>query len=200
RGSLLTTHPYDSNRVFALLNIPLTSHRNRTILFQSLDAGDSWIPVKQFRKDESFESIAVTPEGVVRLRPETGDPIGVQTSANISDAWPMTLPALLGSGRTVNPLLASDSHDVDNIAVIEDDGSIVSREFSLSGASMEFHPNGDGSYDVLQVQPQFETDTGTRLQLFDDDSLPLLLPFDFPFYLDKWNKIYVNSNGSASFQ
>src|SRR5262245_36573680 len=66
-GSLLTVDPENSSRVYALLNVPVNSHRTRTILFQSFDAGRSWQPLKEFHKKTAFSGLHAGSNGVLTL-------------------------------------------------------------------------------------------------------------------------------------
>jgi hypothetical protein len=47
---------------------------------------------------------------------------------------------------------------------------------------------------AIGVTVQYYDSTGIPLPLGDDDYIPVILPFDFPF-VDNWNTIFVGSNG-----
>lgn len=101
---------------------------------------------------------------------------------------------------------------VGNIAVIEDDGSIVmaANDFDLNKSSLLFTPEGNG-YQVSRTSVAFTKDFGTRLeQFFGIDNLPLRdanngyseLAFGdapFPFFGVAYDKFFVSTNGFITF-
>ena len=200
-GSLIAIHPEDPQRVYTLLNIPVTAHRNRTILFGSVDGGQSWAPLKDIPGNFVAASMAVDGMGKLTLTAIDGKtivldtPVFLDTSGAALDYVSLLSPA---AGGSVFP--ATSDRDVSNIAVLEDDGSLIYREFDLSGQSLEFQPRGDNTYSVLAVAPQLETDVGSSFVLFDEDARSVSLPFAFPFYSQSWQTMYVNSNGNVSFE
>src|SRR5688572_16022747 len=73
--------------------------------------------------------------------------------------------------------------DVGEIAVIEDDGTLLAppNPFDLRGAGLRFRPNASGGYDVSRMDATFRSRIGQRVPLGDDDTTPRSLPFAFPF-------------------
>ena len=93
--------------------------------------------------------------------------------------------------------------DVGNIAVIEDDGTIVSQAnpFDLTGTNLRMTPNGTGAY-ALSTQPgSINQDLGTKLSLTDDDFREIAFPtgFKFPFFGTNYSSVFINSDGNITF-
>ena len=93
--------------------------------------------------------------------------------------------------------------DVGNIAVIEDDGTIVSQAnpFDLAGTNLRMTPNGPGAY-ALSTQPGSINQTlGTKLALTDDDFREIAFPtgFQFPFLGTNYSSVFINSDGNITF-
>lgn len=98
--------------------------------------------------------------------------------------------------------------DVGEIAILEDAEGVVARrnEFDLAGRTLSFLPTrtdasryrytvGASSYEAAAaVQGVLQENLG------DDDSLPLPLPFEFPFYGQRYRDAFLNSDGSITFQ
>src|SRR5438034_7420936 len=193
-------HPEDPQRVYTLLNIPVTSHRNRSILFASVDGGQSWAPLKDISGNFVAASIAVDVMGKLTLTAIDGKTIALETPVFLDTSGAALDYVSLLSPAAGGVFPATSDRDMGNIAVLEDDGTLIYREFDLSGQSLEFQPRGDNTYSVFAVAPQLETDVGTSFGLFDEDARSVSLPFAFPFYSQSWQTMYVNSNGSVSFE
>ncbi len=99
--------------------------------------------------------------------------------------------------------LQTTTVDRGSIAVLEDDGSILSRInfLDLAKQSIEFSPASATLYYVLTRTGAF--DDGANLQrvvtLNDDDSTEVQLPFPFVFYGITYNFVFLNSDGNLTF-
>ncbi len=106
--------------------------------------------------------------------------------------------------RVVRPAV---SHDVGDIAVVEDSGDIVARrnDFNLDRKTVQFSTVGGGSasYRFQTSDPSYDASAasaGSPIPQFgDDDSAPADLPFDFPFFGNSYRQIFVNSDGNLTF-
>lgn len=73
----------------------------------------------------------------------------------------------------------------------------------LRGTSAAVPPVRGGTTDVGQIvvaEAVFERDLGVPLNLSDDESALLPLPFDFPFFGTTSRSVFVNSNGNLTFE
>lgn len=92
--------------------------------------------------------------------------------------------------------------DVGDIAVLQDDGSLVipANPFDLASRGLRFTPNAAGGYDVASVDATLRSPLGDRLTLGDDDATAALaIPFAFPFYGQARSSVFVNSDGNVTF-
>ncbi len=107
--------------------------------------------------------------------------------------------------------LGPSAENIDNIALIEDDGTIVVQpnKFSLKKRSLIFTPDGPG-YRMERGDASFETDRGSKLRGFlGADGKPgsgnngyrdvSLAGAAFPFYGNFYDTIYVGTNGYITF-
>ena len=91
--------------------------------------------------------------------------------------------------------------DVGNIAVINDDGTLLvqANVFDLANRSVRFIPAGDG-YRVAAAGAGLDAGAaGTVLALADDDSRKIPLGFSFSFYGRTYSSVFVNSDGNLTF-
>ena len=99
---------------------------------------------------------------------------------------------------------ASDavSQDVGDIAVIEDDGTLLlpRNSFDVRSTGLRFERNGSGGYDVTQTTAAFRTALGSRVTLADDDSKSQAIPFAFPYYGRSFTSLFINSDGNLTFE
>jgi hypothetical protein len=97
---------------------------------------------------------------------------------------------------------AAATADVGDIAVIQDDGSLIlpANTFDLAGQGLRFSRNAAGGYDVSHTDATFRPNLGTRLSLADDDTSPAAIPFAFPFYGRGYTGLFVNSDGNITFE
>jgi hypothetical protein len=91
--------------------------------------------------------------------------------------------------------------DVGDIAVVRDDGRIVSQPnpFDLKGRGLRFQPNSAGGYDVVTADATFRSSLGNRVTLADDATTPVTVPFAFPFFGAGQTAAFVNSDGNVTF-
>ncbi|HUG55286.1 MAG TPA: hypothetical protein VMR21_16890 [Vicinamibacteria bacterium] len=91
--------------------------------------------------------------------------------------------------------------DVGQVAVLQDEGdlALVRNLMDLQRAGLRFSPSGTG-YSVSRVDLPLEAVAGTPLDLTDDDSERVALPFLFPFFGRGYTEAFVNSDGNVTFQ
>jgi len=99
---------------------------------------------------------------------------------------------------------AGATQDVGQIAVIEDDGTIVAPQnpFDLPSLTLRVNPVGlGGSYLLSQRQETIGSSFGTRVTLTDDDSREIAFTggFRFPFFGTTYLSIFINSDGNLTF-
>ena len=112
-----------------------------------------------------------------------------------------------GSRLAVTQSLGPRAENVDDIAVVEDDGTIVvpPNKFNLKKRSLLFTPDVVG-YRIARSDISFETDRGSKLGFFfGADGKPgsgnngyrdVVLPgASFPFYGVAYDTVYVGTNG-----
>ncbi|MBI4473886.1 MAG: hypothetical protein HY646_14560, partial [Acidobacteria bacterium] len=198
-GSLLAIDPVDGRRLFLLLRAPVTSHHIRTLLFQSSDAGTSWGLRKDLR-EETFMAMAAGNDSLLTLISEDGSQVKVDTRLDADSHAHLNVTDLLSGDTAPRAVQPINDRDIDNIAVIEDDGSMLVKQFDLSRKSFEFRPNGEGGYSIHAVTPVFDSEIGDVFELFDDDARMMAMPFSFRFYDRPYQTIFINSNGSVSFE
>ncbi len=101
--------------------------------------------------------------------------------------------------------------DAEDIALVEDDGTVVASpsRFNLKNSSILFSPDGDG-YRVAPADVGFSKDVGNRLGFFFgvDNNLGdgdngyrdiALQGANFPFFGVSYDTIYVGTNGYITF-
>lgn len=97
----------------------------------------------------------------------------------------------------------SNSFDFGEIAVIEDDGSVVGEVpgFDLDGQSLRFTPNAQNGYDLSTSPLSFELVIGTDLALGDDTFAQVVftMGFTFSFFGTAQSSVFVNANGNLTF-
>ena len=93
------------------------------------------------------------------------------------------------------------SQDIGDIAVIEDDGTLLlaRNSFDIRNAGLRFERNGSGGYDVTQTTASFRTALGRRVTLTDDDSKSETIPFPFTYYGRSFTSVFINSDGNLTF-
>jgi hypothetical protein len=98
---------------------------------------------------------------------------------------------------------SSVSGDIGNIAIIEDDGTLVSpaNPFDLAGQVLKAVPAGTGTYTLNRQTGNVNQNLGTRLPLTDDDFRQIAFPagFQFPFFGTRYGSVFINSDGNITF-
>jgi len=95
--------------------------------------------------------------------------------------------------------------DIGNVAILDDsDGAVVRpNPFDLQQRSVRFFPAAGSQYTATADVSAFDSvaaQGGTSLDgMGDDDTRLLRLPFAFPFYGQRYDTIYVNSDGNLTF-
>ena len=93
--------------------------------------------------------------------------------------------------------------DLNDVAVVEDDGSIVAdpNPADLTGKTIRFEPVTGGGYQVTVRTSTFDTVMGSALSLEDNDGKEVAFAsgFRFPFHGTSYDKVYVNTNGNLTF-
>ncbi|MDE2905664.1 MAG: hypothetical protein OXQ28_06225 [Acidobacteriota bacterium] len=104
----------------------------------------------------------------------------------------------------LRPVSATGSNeDQGEIAVLQDEGDLfrASNIYDLRDVTLRFAANDDGGYDVTYLgAAAWRSSLGDALTLDDDDSAPLALSFDFPFYAATHDGAFVNSDGNITFE
>jgi len=102
--------------------------------------------------------------------------------------------------------LATANFDVGDVAIIEDDGTLIlppsaANPFDLEGLTLQFTRNTSGGYDIATIPFAFDTPFGTMLDAGDDTNheFNITSGFSFPFFGSTWTNIWVRSNGNVTF-
>jgi len=107
--------------------------------------------------------------------------------------------------RKMAPLHVTQ-HDIGQIAVIEDDGTLLigseDNPFDLDLTSVELRPRGDDAYDVVCTDFAFDSTPGTQVSLGDDTCTFVAFSggFTFQFYGTTYTGVYICSNGCLTFE
>jgi hypothetical protein len=95
------------------------------------------------------------------------------------------------------------TQDTNDIAVIEDDGTVISEanSFDLAGKTLTFTPAGASSYTLSRQDGTVNQDSGTKLPLTDDDfrEVAFQSSFRFPFFGTTYSSVFINSDGNITF-
>ncbi len=107
------------------------------------------------------------------------------------------------SGGTERPRPAAvfgPSPDVDDIAVLEDNGDLIIRpnEFDLANRGLRFVPNAAG-YRLSSTSADFRTPLGRAVTLGDDDSSAQTLASPVSFFGRAFSGLFINSDGNVTF-
>lgn len=114
------------------------------------------------------------------------------------------------SGRAANAANPAPRRyaDIGNIAVIDDSGGVVARRnpFTLAGRGLTFTPvigvAGLAGYRYATSASFYDAGLLTQastLNLSDDDTLQQSLPFSFPYFGERYDRLWVNSDGNVTF-
>ena len=103
----------------------------------------------------------------------------------------------------LQPLAETGYDDEGEIAVLQNAGDLfrASNIYDLRDVTLRFAANDDGGYDVTHVgAATWRSPLGESLTLGDDDSAPLALKFEFPFYAATHDGAFINSDGNITFE
>ncbi len=97
--------------------------------------------------------------------------------------------------------------DNNNLAIVDDsDGAVIRPNlFNLNQKTVRLSPSGAGasqytaSPQPLGFDPAADQGGTPLTGLGDDDSRLIRLPFSFPFYGQRYDSVYVNSDGNLTF-
>ena len=100
------------------------------------------------------------------------------------------------------------AHDIGNIAILSDGDGVVARrnDFNLVYETLSFLPaTPEAARYRFTVRENTYDDAaaaaGTALAgLADDDSREVVLPFAFPFFGSRYQRVWVNSDGNLTFR
>lgn len=103
--------------------------------------------------------------------------------------------------RTRAPEVRTFAADMADVAVMEDDGSILSEanSFNLQGKAFRFEPLSSTEYGVVATGTAFDAGGGTSVQLRDDDTRIVDLGFSFTYYGIAYTSVQLNSDGNLTF-
>ncbi len=92
------------------------------------------------------------------------------------------------------------SADIGDVAVVEDDGTVLAptNVFDLAGRAFRFSPAGARGYRVTSSRAVFDASGADEVLLSDDDSLEVHLDWRFPFYGIEYDAVFVNSDGNIT--
>src|SRR5262245_58871172 len=174
------------------------------------------LPVYDYRPAQAFsEAKANRAASISSQRFDCGyDPQGARDESNKHWLNELRLSRRNGDGGIItNAALDTRAavEDVDDVCVVEDDGTIVipPSAFDLRGSSILFTPDGNG-YRISPGKIEFSTDLRFRLRYFYGSDGKLgnadngyrdiaLLGASFPFYGISYDTIYVGTNGDITF-
>ena len=98
------------------------------------------------------------------------------------------------------------ARDVGQLVILEDSDGVVGRlnPFNLDGRTVAFSPTAEAAarYRFLPQEASFDAaaaDAGSRIDLSDDDTRQITLPFAFPFFGASYQRMFVNSDGNLTF-
>lgn len=110
-------------------------------------------------------------------------------------------------GRDFGPsaqAVPATSRDVGEIAIIDASPDVLAppNPFDLGGASARITPSPHGfSISSSRRGPEpYALERGLPLPLEDDDFAVVELPFEFPYYGERYRRAYVHSDGNLTFR
>ncbi len=196
---LLVMNPLEPSLLYALIGAPVHSHRVDNALYKSRDGGQTWERFAELPDDVRFEHLRISPHQtralelfaqgrIMRILDSEPDARAdasawIERSPRELEAWTMA---------------AAQDFDAGEIAVLHDDGTLM-HVFDLMGKTLQFTPVGTGGFAISVSSLTFDDDLGQKLNLGNDESVEIALPFHFPFYGRDRNRVFVNSNGTLSF-
>jgi hypothetical protein len=109
---------------------------------------------------------------------------------------------LRGAGdASVAEARTAASQDIGDIAVIEDDTTLMLRQnaFDLKNTTLRFEKNSSGGYDVTRLDAALHQSLGNGISLTDDATSQQSIQFSFPYYNTTKTSVFVNSDGNLTF-
>ncbi len=94
-----------------------------------------------------------------------------------------------------------EDEDVAHVAFLYDRGDLVVRRnpFDLDGTGLRFTPAPAGGFDVVRLSLP-PSPTGTPLALASGGSVPVDLPFVFPFFGSVTSRVWVSADGNLTLE
>jgi hypothetical protein len=88
-----------------------------------------------------------------------------------------------------------------DLVLVTDDGSLVreANPFDLGGRTLVLSPAGSAGFAYWTVDSGADFAAGERTGMGDDVSRTFDLSFEFPFYGQRYRRLYLNSDGNITF-
>jgi hypothetical protein len=88
-----------------------------------------------------------------------------------------------------------------DLVLVADDGQIVSEAnpFDLRERTLVFSPRGPGAYEFRSEPGGIEPGVGSRIGIGDDVTRTYDLAFEFPFFGERYRRLFLNSDGNLTF-
>jgi len=104
-------------------------------------------------------------------------------------------------GRVGKLSSAGLARDVGEIAVVEDAGDLIVRPnpFDLGDLALTLTPSSADRFDIGRGTYGFRRPLGTAVTLDDDATHEDTLRFTFPFFGQRYGRVFVNSDGNLTF-
>jgi hypothetical protein len=171
------------------------------------------MPSSPFRRAGVLASLILVLPGAAaskndRPKPDGGKPVVCATTPErVRNVYARGLyyQDLEHRRRTRTPLAVTEpapaAADSGDIAVVEDDGSIVvqANSVDLSSRSFRFEPASSTEYRVVSASSSFSS-SATPVRLLDDDSTSVSLGFTFTFFGKSYTSVFFNSDGNLTFE
>lgn len=143
--------------------------------------------------------------GIARQDPQLCGSHALRTAEEIAlHQRASILTAMAGKSRSVMRVAGRDEG---NLFILEDQGDVITRRniFNLSGRGLAFTPADSAAtgYRFELGDARYDADAAARgvplSGLDDDDSRPLSLPFEFPYFGRAYKSLFLNSDGNLTF-
>jgi hypothetical protein len=154
-----------------------------------------------------FPALAVSHNDVAR-KPDAGTFIcgtGSQREANALAKGRyydsrMKLMERLGRRPLYQAATPSASADSGDVAVVQDDGSVLTdvNPFNLAVKAVRFERQISGAYRVVASSTAYDPTSGTTVTLEDDDTAQVPLGFSFNFFGKYYDRVQLNSDGNLT--
>jgi hypothetical protein len=111
-------------------------------------------------------------------------------------------PAARASSQSLRPQSGPSIRPAGNVAVIEDDGTIIADKnvLDFEDQGVRFRRKGTAGFKVKRLGGSVSSTLGEKLGLGDDDSTEVDLPgFKIRFYGQSYDSVFVNSDGNLTF-